>query len=211
MSDNEWYYVEGIPGSGPRPDYLESKYKSIADQAKAYKEARSELGRLHGSVPEQYDVSDHQDWIDPTNPHLKGFLDFAKDKKLSQEVVSKAMGTLVEYEKSMMPDTTLDAESQKKMGIVENWAKNTFSPEGIRAFEILPKTKEIVGMLDEMRQKEYANRSKAPTSMDHASSFKVQTEAEIRTEMREQGAKYINDSAYRADVARRLAQVLGEG
>ncbi len=211
MDNQEWYFDEGIPGLGPRPDYLEGKYKSLADQAKAYKEARSELGRLHGSVPEEYDLSNHKDWLDPQNPHLKGFLDFAKEKRLSQEVVSKAMGTLVDYEKGMMPDETLDAESEKTKTIVQNWAKNTFSKEGLDAFEVLPKTKGIVNMLNEMRQNQYANRSQAPTSMDHVGSMKMVDEHSIRQEMRDNSKKYLEDNAYRMEINRKLAQALGEG
>lgn len=211
MDSTEWYFMEGVPGLGPRPDFLEGKYKSLAEQAKAYKEARSELGRLHGSVPEEYDLSSHKDWLDPTNPHLKGFLDFAKEKRLSQEVVSKAMGTLVDYEKGMMPDETLDPESEKTKGIVNNWAKNTFSKEGLQAFEILPKTQAIVKMLDEMRQNQFANRSQAPTNMEHVHSHKQMDEKSIRQEMRDNAKKYLQEGAYREEINRKLAQALGEG
>lgn len=211
MSDNEWYFTDGIPGLGDRPDFLETKYKSLAEQAKAYKEARSELGRLTGSVPEEYDLSEHKEWVDPTNPHLNGFLSFAKEKRLSQEVVSKAVGTLVDYEKSLMPNETLDPDSEKKKGIVDNWAKNTFTPDALKTFEVIPKTKEIVGLLDEMRQAQYKNRSNPPTSLEHQSNFKPVTEADVRAEIRDNSKKYLDDSSYRAEIQRKLAQALGEG
>lgn len=207
---NEWYFDTGVPGMGERPDYLETKYDSLAAQAKAYKEVRSELGRLTGSVPEEYDLSEFQEKIDTQNPHLKGFLDFAKERKLSQDVVSKAMGTLTEYEKTLMPDMTLDNEGQKKKTIVDNWAKNTFSKEALDTFEIIPKTKEIVSLLDEMRQLQYQSRSHAPTSVDHSSSAKILSESDIRAEIKDNSSKYLNDSQYRAEISRKLAQALGE-
>lgn len=54
----DWYYSkdEGaeIAGTGEKPDYLLSKYASVADQAKAYPELASKFGSFTGA-PEQYD------------------------------------------------------------------------------------------------------------------------------------------------------------
>lgn len=210
MSDQEWYYMEGIPGMGDRPDFLESKYKSLADQAKAYKEARAELGRITGSVPETYDTSKYADLIDPQNPHLQGFLDFAKEKRLSQEVVDKAMGTLLEYEKSLLPDETLDEDTSKKKTIVENWAKSNFSQEALNVLNQIPKTPQVVKMLDEIRQAQYAARSQPPTQSNQYGSVEPLTEQDIRQEIRDNAKKYLEDGAYRNAIRAKLAQVLGE-
>ena len=54
----DWYYSkdEGaeIAGTGEKPEYLLSKYSSVADQAKAYPELASKFGSFTGA-PEQYD------------------------------------------------------------------------------------------------------------------------------------------------------------
>ena len=61
--NNEWYLDEGIVGQGNRPEYLEPKYKSVVEQAKAYKEARKALGAMSGA-PETYDLSAFDEFID---------------------------------------------------------------------------------------------------------------------------------------------------
>ena len=51
-----WFYDENVPGKGTKPDYLiDSKYKSLAEQAKGYNELRKKLGGFTGA-PEKYDL-----------------------------------------------------------------------------------------------------------------------------------------------------------
>ena len=55
-----WYLMEGIPGQGDRPDFLEPKYKTMAEQAKAYKELQKALGATNGA-PDDYDFGEYKE------------------------------------------------------------------------------------------------------------------------------------------------------
>jgi hypothetical protein len=208
-----WYIDEGVPGTGPRPDYLQPKYKSLAEQAKAYPELRKSLGAMTGA-PDQYSLDDFATDIDVNSPHLKGFLDYAKQNRFSQEAVSTTLKSLVDYEKSMMPDENaemekLGPEGQKKRGIIDQWAKNSLSPDAQKVYDILPKSAEVLTFMDELRQKSIASSSNPPSSTSHNTPFKPLTEAEVRQEMRDNYEKYQSNPGYREEIRRKLEQCLG--
>ncbi len=209
-----WYMDEGIAGQGPRPDYLKSKYKTVADQAKAYNEIEKKLGGMTGA-PESYDLEGISEHINLDNQHLKNFLNIAKDARLNQESVQKMMSTLVDYEKSFVPDENkemerLGSDGQKRYQVLDQWAKNTLSAKAQETFSVIPKTAEIVEFMDELRQMQAKGRSQPPANFDHAQSFTPLTEEAVRNEMSANHSKYMNDANYRAEIQRKFAQVLGD-
>src|SRR5205809_15380 len=82
------YLAEGIPGQGSRPDYLDDKFSNLAEQAKAYKEVRKALGAQTGA-PESYDFGEYKDILDLNNDHLKDYLNYARENRLSQDAFSR--------------------------------------------------------------------------------------------------------------------------
>lgn len=209
-----WYIDEGIQGQGPRPDYLKPKYKTLADQARAYNEIEKKLGGMTGA-PEQYDLENVKEHIDLDNPYLKDFLDIAKESRLNQASVEKMMGTLVGYEKSFMPDQAkelekLGADGEKRYQILDQWAKNTLSQKAQETFSIIPKTAEVVEFMDEIRQMQAKSRSQPPGNIDHAQSLRPATTNEVRAEMHANYERYTKDANYRAEISRKFAQALGD-
>ena len=55
LSEGEYFLTEGIKGSGETPEWFKAdKYKSIADQAKAYTELEKRFGGFKGAPKEGY-------------------------------------------------------------------------------------------------------------------------------------------------------------
>ncbi len=209
-----WYMDEGIMGQGPRPDYLKSKYKTVADQAKAYGEIEKKLGGLTGA-PESYDLESVKEHINLDNEHLQDFLNIAKESRLNQDAVSKMMSTLVNYEKSFLPDEAaevlkLGPDGDKRYQVLDQWAKNTLSAKAQETFTMIPKTAEVIEFMDEMRQMQAKGRSQPPANPSHHQQFQPLTEQEVRNEMRTNIDKYMSDANYRTEINRKLTQVLGD-
>jgi hypothetical protein len=209
----EWYLSEGIAGTGPRPDYLESKYKSVADQAKAYKEAQKLIGS-NAQAPESYDFGDLREIIDQDNPHIVDLINFAKESKFQQDTFSKVLKTYVDYDKSRQPDTDkeiekLGADGAQKVTTIQNWIKNNVSPESAKALASLPVKADVVKMLDELRQLHANTMSKVPADVSAAASFKVLTVAEVEAEMLSNYQRYQNDPAYRQKITEKFEQAVG--
>lgn len=213
--DPEWYFDEKIPGVGTKPDWLEDKFANMAEQAKAYKEARKAIAQQE-PVPDSYDLNEFKETVDVSNPHLQDFLSFAKESKLGQGQVSKVLKTLVDYEQSYLPDENKELEKlgpdgQKKRNILDQWAKNNLSKEAHEVYAGIPKTVEVMKFMEEIRDKQLRASSNSPQSMQHADSLRPPTEKEVRQEMANNYKRYTEDAVYRSEIQRKLAQALGEG
>lgn len=97
----EWFVDEGIKGVGKKPGYLLPKYKTLAEQAKAYPELQSRFGEFKGA-PETYTLPEGVSAEDPT---IKEFLDFSKKAGASQEVVAKNLEFYLKTQKAPEIDT----------------------------------------------------------------------------------------------------------
>ena len=206
-----WYLTDTLVGQGPRPDYLEPKYRSVEAQAKAYKETRQALGAMSGA-PENYDLSEVQDYIDPSNSHIQEFLSYAKENKLSQDAVGRFLKTFVDYGTSFLPN---EEEEIAKVGPntvdqVRNWAKNTLSPKALAALDKIPVSAEIFEALNEIRQ--MSGRSPMlPTGQQHAETFKAPTLDEVKSELRNNYDRYQKDEIYRKDLDQRFTALVEKG
>ena len=211
--DAKWYFDDGVPGVGERPSYLEPKYTSLAQQARAYAEARKELGTLAsqlGPAPDSYDISAYTESIESDHPSVQNFLSYAKEKRLPQDVVSKAVETLSEYEKSYQIDETLAPEHEKKRETLDTWAKNTMTKESQEVFNVIPKTSQVIDMLDEIRQSQYRSKTQPPHGFNSSAPAAPLTEKQVRQEMHANKDRYMNDANYRDEIRAKLEQVLGE-
>lgn len=216
----EWWYDEGVPGKGPKPDYLEEKYGfNQAKQAKAYRDARAELGRRsrEENVPDQYDLSQFEDYIDEENPRLKNLLSYAKQRRFAQKDIDEILGNVIEYEKSFIPNEEeelekLGPEADKKIKIVEQWIQNTIhDEETLETIEMLPKTARTIKMLDNFRKSQSNDKSAPPSPSAYASSGSAAPTVEsIKAEMAANGDRYLKDESYRNQINAKLREILGE-
>ena len=213
VKEPEWWLADGIPGTGPRPDYLESKYKSLEEQAKSYREVRRALGAQAGA-PDEYVFGELEQELDIKSPVIQDYVTYAKENRISQEAFSKTLKTFVEYEKSKLPN--LDEEIKKlgedgprKIDTVQKWAQNNLSEKAQKVIGELGTKAEVIEMLDELRQYQHHKSIVLPTSEDAAAAFKPLTKAEVTEEMIQNYSKYKTDARYRSEIQAKLEQAVG--
>ena len=209
----EWYLMDGVPGQGPRPDWLLSNFNNAAEQAKAYPSLRKTLGAQQGA-PEQYEFGELAKELDLDSQALKEFQIYAKENRLSQEAFERTMKTYVELDRSRKPDVDkeiakLGPDGIQKVKTVQTWMKNTFSPEALKVWEQMPFTAEGVIMADELRQKSFHNQTRIPGSTDPAPEFKKLTVQEVESEMMQNYSRYQNDPGYREQLRQKFEQAVG--
>lgn len=209
----DWFLMDGVPGQGPRPDWLLSNFNNAAEQAKAYPSLRKTLGAQQGA-PEQYEFGELAQELDLDSQPLKEFQIYAKENRLSQEAFERTMKTYVELDRSKKPD--IDKEIAKlgpngieKVKTVQTWAKNNLSPDALKALEVLPVRAEIVNMLDELRQKAFHNQTVVPGSTEANPEFKKLSVQEVEAEMAQNYNRYQNDPAYREQLRIKFEQAVG--
>lgn len=205
----DWYYDDNLKGSGARPDWLKDKYKSAAEQAKAYVEVEKKLGAFKGA-PDAYDLS-LQDYPDikfsQEDPLLKDFLTNAKTNGVSQEYITEILNTYAQALTYNIPDA--DAE-MKKIGanaaqdlqILSQWAGNYLSPEEHKVFAAMVTTADAFKVFDKLRQ--------SVTQSDVAAPQKSGTPAETVGQVTAliSDPRYSTDEHFRADVRRRMSLAL---
>jgi hypothetical protein len=212
MTDEVWHIDENTPGQGPRPDWLKPKYKSMSDQAKAYNDAEKRLGGMQGA-PEEYDLGERKELFG-TNPMIQDYLSFAKQSQLTQDVVGKSLEVFEGIQKSFTVNEVaelekLGADGQRMHEVVNQWVNNTFSNSAQEAFSKMPKTAEMIKLMDEARQMQAKYRSNSPNPSAGAVPFKPLTLQDVKQEMEANYARYSTDPAYRKEIQNKFAQAAG--
>lgn len=123
-ADAGWFFAEGVPGTGERPAYFKGdKYKTLADQAKAYTDLESLHGKKlaeftdklkgHAGAPEAYELKMPEGWKapegvdfqpDPNHPLAKAAVEVGKKHGLTQAAMSDLYAAFVQSELAAIPD-----------------------------------------------------------------------------------------------------------
>lgn len=135
-----WVLSEGVNGSGPRPDWFKAdKYKTVAEQAKAYVDAEKRFGSFTGAPKEgKYDiklpegagvelVGDH--------PLLGTFQEWGAKNQLSQQGFTELLGFLGQYESQHIVDpaavkTAVGENADARITAVAQWGKANLDQAG---------------------------------------------------------------------------------
>lgn len=209
-----WYYDENMPGEGERPEWLRDKYKSAADQAKAYNELDHKLGKFKGA-PETYDLTlpDMPDFkFEDGDPVLAEFLDMAKESQASQEFVTKALAHYVKAQNFYAPDPQ---EEIQKIGVnakaeiaqLNEWASQRLDKNEYETFKSMVTTAESFKVLQKLRRVSTSTPEVAVTNGHAPSNNKAISERQLLEMIGD--PKYSTDPLYRAEVDAKAQHVWG--
>ncbi len=205
VPEPKWWLSENIPGHGERPDYLQDKYKTVADQAKAYVEAQKALGATQGA-PEKYEWGEMAEYIDVENQHLKELTEWAKSNRISQEAMQMFTKKFVDYAESNIPNEEEEIKKidKDKLEMTQNWAKSSFTPETLRALDKIPLTVENINMLSEIRHATLNAVGRNFATSEKSQQARPQSVAEIKSEIQLNYAKYSSDRAYNGEMMKKM-------
>lgn len=201
-----WFYDENMPGTGTRPDWLKTKYKSATEQAKAYNEIEKKLGAFKGA-PEEYDlnIADMPDVkFQKEDPVLSDFLADAKKNNVSQEYVTHLLKTYVNMQAMNMPDPAKEMEKLGVNGahdiqILAQWGQNNLSSDEFVLFKNMMTTAASVRLFEKLRA-----LSSQPSTQPKNPNTSRETEAEVLAMIHD--PRYEQDENYRNTVREKLKQ-----
>jgi len=210
--DTGWFWDEGRPGEGDRPEWLKSKYSKVTDQAKAYIEAEKYIG--NGKAPESYDLSDYSDYFDLESEHIAELSANAKDSRLSEESLKKILEPIKKYHESMMPNVDdeikkLGDHANARINTVNTWASNNLSEKAMDTLGRVSVTADVFELFDEIRQL-HATSSRVPSGSEAASEHKMISVIEVEGEIKANYARYKSDPKFRAEIQAKLQLALGD-
>lgn len=212
-AEPSWFIDDNTPGQGDRPEWLQSNFKSLAEQAKAYPELRKVLGAQQGA-PEKYELGELAPHFPEEHPVLKDFESYAREAKLSQDAYSRVLKTMVDYVESSKPDLNKEVEKlgqhgMQKIKATQNFIRTIMPESADKVLESIPLKAELVEFFDNMRQRYVSSQNRVPGTTEPP-TFKKETAEEIEREMEQNYDRYQNDPAYREKIHQRFNQALGE-
>lgn len=230
---SEWFWADGVKGAEKPPEWFDGKkYKSVAEQAKAYPELFKKHGELASKLkgftgaPEKYELSVPEDLKEQMtwsadDPLLSEFQGIAKEAGMSQEVFAKCLHTLAKYEyANMVPDwgkekQLLGDRADERLLSFWDWAGANFDQEtaGIvkRAMGINPSPGEVFMALEAVQG---ATRQPAIHRPDEtvSASLTLADVDRMQAKTNEKGQRLFDiDPAYRDEVRAKRRQVVGDG
>lgn len=154
-TQDSYLFADGVPGTGEVPEWFNgSKYKTVSEQAKGYKELEKKFGAFTGTPKDGvYSVEGYD--ID-TSPLMKDVSEWAKEAGLSNDGFNKLVNKYLDH--NAKQEEEFKASEIKKMGDnaqdriknLNGWAKNNLSEDEIPSFERMAQTAGELGLLEKI-------------------------------------------------------------
>lgn len=183
LNEGEYFLSDGIKGSGDTPDwYKGDKYKSVAEQAKAYTELEKKFGGFTGAPKDGYSGPEG---IEGDDALLQELTEFATKTNMSQEAFGDAWELLsaqsqaVEQVTQEQEIASLGDNAQERIKNVEGYLKNNLDAE------VYEEVRNLVTDARSIQLVEHLVRATAPARLpidggDHPSGM---TWADVEAEM----------------------------
>ena len=156
-----WMMSEDIKGEGEAPEWFKSsKYKTVADQAKAYASLEPKLGAFTGSPEDGYKVElpegVPEGSIAVDDPMLISFNEWAKEAGLNQDKHTELLGLYVNGMMEAQPAIDdeikrIGKDAPQRINDFTAWAKTNFDEGEFETLQGLATTAEGFGILEKMR------------------------------------------------------------
>ena len=133
LSEGEYFLSDGIKGTGETPEwYKGDKYKSVAEQAKAYTELEKKFGGFTGAPKDGYAGPEG---VESDDALLQELTEFATKTNMSQEAFGEAwellsaQGEAVEAVSQEQEIAALGSNAEERIKNVEGYLKNNLDAD----------------------------------------------------------------------------------
>ncbi len=163
LGEGEYFLSDGIKGTGDMPEwYKGDKYKSVAEQAKAYTELEKKFGGFTGSPKDGYQGPDG---IETDDALLQELTEFATKTNMSQEAFGEAwellsaQGEAVEAVNQEQEIAQLGPNASERIKNVEGFLRNNLDSE------TYDEIRDLVTDAKSIQLIEYMVQATAPTKL----------------------------------------------
>ena len=170
-AENSWFLADEVTGEGDRPEWFKEKYKSVADQAKAYSELEKRFGGFTGSPEDDYEMSmpeGVEGEFNTEDPRIEWFKNAAKEANMSQETFTNILHGWVGQEAESVGANkeeeikALGSNAQTRLRDLGDWGQANLSEDQFESFKGLASTAKGVEVLEALIQKSGEGRMPAP-------------------------------------------------
>ncbi|MCS5594213.1 MAG: hypothetical protein NZ730_06680 [Porticoccaceae bacterium] len=152
LSEGEYFLTEGVKGTGDLPEwYKGDKYKSVAEQAKAYNELEKKFGAFTGAPKDGYSLAEG---IEKDDALAEELISFANESNMDQKTFDKAWELLTAQSSAAEEVDTqnelgkLGDNAQERIKTVEGFLKNNLDSETYEATRDLVTSAESIQLVE---------------------------------------------------------------
>ena len=152
LGEGEYFLSDGIKGVGDMPEwYKADKYKSVAEQAKAYTELEKKFGGFTGAPKDGYALYDGVESDDALWGEL---VEFGNSTNMSQSALNQAWELLTAQEQAI-EEVSVEAEMAKlgdnaveRIKVVEQYMKNNLDSDTYEELRYAVNSAESVQLIE---------------------------------------------------------------
>ena len=152
LSEGEYFLSDNVKGVGEMPEwYKADKYKSVAEQAKAYTELEKKFGGFTGAPKDGYAVYDGVESDDALWGEL---VEFGNSTNMSQSALNQAWELLTAQEQAI-EEVSVEAEMAKlgdnaveRIKVVEQYMKNNLDSDAYEELRYAVNSAESVQLIE---------------------------------------------------------------
>lgn len=223
-ADLGWMFSAGVKGEGDAPDWFKSdKYKTVSDQAEAYKELEGKFGSFTGA-PDEFSVSISDELaekgveFDAEDPLMQAAIKFATERNMNQEGFDEminlyAMSQLASNDAIEQIKTdeikSLGDNAQNRLANISKWGNANLSEDQMKGLQEMATSSESVKTIEKLISLTRA----APIAPEAANIAPSVSESEVKAmqfEKDEHGNRRIHtDKEFAADFRKKSEQLWG--
>ena len=152
LSEGEFFLSEGIKGVGDQPEwYKADKYKSIAEQAKAYTELEKKFGGFTGAPKDGYQP---YEGVESSDALWGELVEFGTKQNMSQAAMNEAWELLTAQEQAI-EEVSIETEMAKlgdnaveRIKVVEQYMKNNLDSDTYEELRYAVNSAESVQLIE---------------------------------------------------------------
>lgn len=218
VTDSKFLYADGIIGEGEAPEWFKAdKYKSVADQAKAYTDLEGRFGAFKGAPKDgKYEIEGINF---EENPLMATVAEWGIENQLSPEGLEALVvkvGELAAQQQQEDKTAAMEAlgeKAQQRLADLASWGRNNLSPDEFSQFQGLAQTAGHVQVLEKLIGMTKNSKLVKTDEITTNSSNREEKERELKTKYtatNERGQRLMEvDPEYRKRVNKEMKEFYG--
>lgn len=152
LGEGEYFLSDNVKGVGEMPEwYKADKYKSVAEQAKAYTELEKKFGGFTGAPKDGYALAEG---VEPDDALWAELVEFGTKTNMSQSAMNEAWELLTAQEQAI-EEVSVEAEMEKlgdnaveRIKVVEQYMKNNLDGDTYERLRYAVNSAEAVELVE---------------------------------------------------------------
>lgn len=213
-----WYWVnpsddnEGVAGNGEAPEwYKGTKYKSVAEQAKAYTELEKKLGAFTGA-PDEYALPEDAE-LDLSDPMYKTFMEIGKKHGMNNDMFTETVTAVAQLQAQQAEERMayelkqLGNNADYRLKNISDWAMSRLSTDEFDAFKGMLTSAKAVEAVEKIMKQSMGTKVANENQVVATPTVTKEKLKEMQFAVDEFGNRRMNDPEYRKQFEKLASQL----